>query len=111
MSELFKIVTFQDGKYIANKEKLFDTFHCLAHQEEDRNTISDIADKSLNCFLRNANEAFTSKLQFWINDDRIEDKEALFNWLSTNGSPRFQAEMLPRFNKIFPDSFNETKKK
>ena len=48
------IVTIKKGTYIANRDKLFDAYHCLNPNQTGSTTISDIASVSLDCFIRNA---------------------------------------------------------
>lgn len=104
ISDDFKIVSFQEGKYIANKDKLFDAYHCVAPQSEQHDIISDIAASNLNCFLLNAKEAFNSNLPFKIGDKLIENPKELLEWFSEFGSDSFKEEMTSRFKTVFPDS-------
>lgn len=96
----FNIMTIQNEEYIVNTGELFDAFHCLDHQRTNSRIISDNANINLNCFLRNANEAFISNKPFSINGQVIHDKSELLEWISTHGTPEFQEDMVKRFNII-----------
>ncbi len=96
----FNIVDIVNGKYNVNTTKLFDAFHYLDPQKTNSHTISDSANASLNCFLRNANEAFKSKKPLIINEQVIRNKSEPLNWISTHGTPEFQDDMKNRFYKI-----------
>ncbi|MBD5549780.1 MAG: hypothetical protein HDQ96_01190 [Lachnospiraceae bacterium] len=106
-NELFKIVSINEGQYVVNTTALFDAFHCLDSDKTNSNFISDTANISLNCFFKNACEAFKSKWPFIIKDQQIHNHFELSKWISTHGTPEFQENMLKRFNKIFPaDAYN-----
>lgn len=96
----FKIITIVNGEYIVNTTELFDAFHCLDPQKTNRHIISDSANGSINCFFQNANEAFSSKKDFIIDNQVIHDQSELLNWISTHGTPEFQEDMKKRFHKI-----------
>lgn len=95
------IVTIADGKHIVNTTKLFDAFHCLDPQKTNNSTISDSANASLNCFLKDAKEAFILKQPFIINDQVIYNQFELLNWICDQKDPEFKEDMKKRFDDIF----------
>lgn len=103
----FTIVVIMPECYKANKTKLFDAYHCLDASKTNSETISSMANAALNCFIRNAFEAFQCNQSFFIEQTLIPDADSLKKWILSRGSDDFHEEMLARIEQIAKE-FNHT---
>lgn len=103
----FTIVATMPECYKANKTKLFDAYHCLDASKTNSETISSMANAALNCFVRNAFEAFRCNQSFFIEQTLIPDADSLKEWILSRGSDDFHKEMITRIEQTAKE-FNHT---